>query len=306
MALLVVHNLHTLRCAIVLGTHSVCQRDLDTMQKFGDYRKPRDRVVPIYHAMLSEGGRAMHRFLGFLSTMILLLAIQMLTAFWQSASAETITVSQTGTTDTQSIDEAILIASAGDTIRVAAGSYYEGGLYILTERVTLLGAGPDSTICRYAWPMSVYIAADSVTIEGFTFDYDTDGRSASAQSSVMGISSQRGDLIRPFIRGNRFIGGYAAINLYGNVQPIIQYNEFLTQLGLILLDNPNAIDARHNWWNTDERTSIAEKILDGQDEDGLGIVEFDPWLSKPGGLIRTAVERLNWGKLKRIYLPKEE
>ena len=45
--------------------------DLDTMKEFGDYRKPRDRVVPIYHAMLSKGGRAMHRFLGFLSMVIL-------------------------------------------------------------------------------------------------------------------------------------------------------------------------------------------------------------------------------------------
>ena len=64
MASFVVHNLHALR----LAAHAVCQ--LDTMKKFGDYRKPRDRGVPIYHAMLSEGGRAMHRFLGFLSTII--------------------------------------------------------------------------------------------------------------------------------------------------------------------------------------------------------------------------------------------
>ena len=75
MASFVAHNLHTLRCAIVLGTHSVCQRDLDTMQKFGDYRKPWDRVVPIYHAMLSEGGRVMHRFSGFLGMVILLLGM---------------------------------------------------------------------------------------------------------------------------------------------------------------------------------------------------------------------------------------
>ena len=45
------------------------------MKKIGDYRKPRDRVVPIDHAMLSEGGSAMHSLLGFLGVVILLLAI---------------------------------------------------------------------------------------------------------------------------------------------------------------------------------------------------------------------------------------
>ena len=246
----------------------------------------------------------MHSILGFLGMMILLLATEMLTALWQSASAETITVAQTGTADTQSIDEATLIASTGDTICVAAGTYYVD-LY-LTERITLLGAGPDSTICRYTYPLGVSITADSVTIEGFTFDYNPDGRSAGAQTEVMGISNQGGALIRPLIRRNRFTGGYAALRLYGDVQPTLQYNEFLTQFGLILLDNPNAIDARYNWWNADERTSIAEKIWDGQDEDGLGLVLFDPWLLAPEGPIHTVVRLLSWGRLKRIHLPKEE
>ncbi len=232
-------------------------------------------------------------------------------------AAETITVSQTGTADNgcimvsqrgtvdvQCIDVATRLASAGDTIRITAGTYYVAGFSMLTERVTLLGAGPDSTIIRNSFPHGIFIAADSVTIEGFTFDYNSDGRSAAAQASVMSIPSQRGDLIRPLIRGNRFTGGYAAIDLYGDAQPIIQYNEFLTQLGLILLDNPNAIDARYNWWDTDEHTSIAEKIWDGQDEDGLGLVLFDPWLLAPEGPIHTAVERLSWGRLKRIYSSK--
>ena len=71
MASFVAHNLH----APCWAPNRSAQRDLDTMQRFGDYRKPRDRGVPTYHAMLSEGGRVMHRFLGFLSTMILLLAM---------------------------------------------------------------------------------------------------------------------------------------------------------------------------------------------------------------------------------------
>ena len=243
---------------------------------------------------------------------------------FSSLAAETITVSQTGTADDQCImvsqritvdfqciEAAILLASAGDTIRVAAGTYYVSGFSILTERITLLGAGSDSTIISYSWPHSIFIAADSVTIEGFTFDYDPDGSSAAAQSSAMSIWSQGGDLIRPLVRGNRFIVGYAAIVLHSDTQPIIQYNQFLTRysdpfeyMGLILVENSNNIDARYNWWGTDDRTLIQGRIRDGQDEDGLGIVDFDPWLSKPGGSIRTAVERLSWGNLKRIHLSK--
>ena len=75
MASFVTHNLRALPMDVGLGTKSVCQRDLDAMEKIGDTRKPWDRVVPIYHAMLSEGGRTMHSFLGFLGTVILLLAM---------------------------------------------------------------------------------------------------------------------------------------------------------------------------------------------------------------------------------------
>ena len=71
MASFVAHNLRVLG----LGTKSVCQRDLDSMKRIRDYRKPWDRVVPIYHAMLSEGGRVMRSILGFLGTVILLLVM---------------------------------------------------------------------------------------------------------------------------------------------------------------------------------------------------------------------------------------
>ncbi len=91
-----------------------------------------------------------------------------------------------------------------------------------------------------------------------------------------------------------------------DAQPTIQYNDFLTKAGIRLRDNPNAIDARFNWWNTDERASIREKIWDGADEDGLGIVAFEPWLSGPEGPLHTAVRPSSWGALKRIQLLKEE
>ena len=210
--------------------------------------------------------------------------------------ARTITVAQTGTADTPFMWEALAEANVGDTIRVAAGTYYDDGLRI-DKSLTLIGAGPDNTIFRYGWPHSISITAEQVTIEGFTFDYNTDGRSAAAQSSGMSVADHS-----PLIRGNRFIGGFAALDLFGDAQPIIQYNEFLTQVGIRLLNNPNPIDARFNWWDTDDRTVIQEKIWDGADEDGLGLVAFEPWLQAPGGPLSTAVRPSSWGALKRMQL----
>ena len=242
----------------------------------------------------------MHGFLGFLSTMILLLATEMLTALLQSAAAETITVSQAGNADTQFIGDAIAIASAGDTIRVATGTYYDIGLHI-DKSLTLIGAGPDSTVLVYGWETSIGIHANHVTIEGFTFHYNTDGRAAAAYAAGMIVVDRS-----PLIRGNRFTGAFVALELVGNARPIIQYNEFLTPMGIHLLNNSHDINARYNWWNTDERTSIVEKVWDGRYEDGLGLVLFDPWLLASEGPIHTAVRLLSWGSLKRIHLPKEE
>ena len=220
--------------------------------------------------------------------------------------ARTITVAQTGTADHKFIEGGIAGASAGDTIRVAAGTYHEPGLHI-DKSVTLLGAGPDSTIFRYGWGLSIAIVAEDVTIEGFTFHYQRDGRAAAARAAAMVVIDHS-----PIIRGNRFIGGFigafAALEVLYDAQPTIQYNEFLTEVGIRLRDNPNAIDARFNWWDTEERTAIQEKIWDGADEDGWGpgLVLFEPWLSAPGGPIGTAIRLSSWGTLKRMQLFKEE
>ncbi len=217
--------------------------------------------------------------------------------------ARTITVAQTGTADTQFIEEAIALASTGDTIRVAAGTYSGGG-FSIDKSLTLIGAGPDSTIFQYGWETSIGISAAQVTIEGFTFIFHTDGRAAAARSSVMFVDRS------PILRGNRFTSDsnyneVAALVLFGDARPIIQYNEFLTTMGIHLINNPHPIDARFNWWDTDDRTTIQEKIWDGADEDGLGLVTFEPWLQSPGGPVRTAVRPLSWGNLKRMHSSQE-
>ena len=211
-------------------------------------------------------------------------------------SARTINVAQTETADAQDILIAIAIASNGDTIRVAAGTYDYFGFGI-DKSVALIGAGPDSTIIRYGWELTAGVSAQDVTIEGFTFHFDSDGRSGGAQVSGMLVTD-----CSPLFRGNRFTGAYYAFELWRDAQPTIQYNEILTRRGVILRENPHDIDARFNWWNTDARATIQEMIWDGQDEDGLGVVMFDPWLSAPGDFPRTSVRPLSWGALKRIQV----
>ena len=221
-----------------------------------------------------------------------------------SVSARTITVAQTGTADTEYMDEAMYWASSGDTIRVAAGTYF--GELLINKSLTLLGAGPDSTTLKYGWETTISIAAEDVTIEGFTFHYSTDGRAAAAESPAMRIHSPN-----VLLRGNRFIGrwssypsgsyaAYAALELTEDARPIIQYNEFLTEVGIILWDNPHTIDARFNWWATPDEALIRERIWDGEDEAGLGIVEYAPWLPTPGVSPPTAVGVLSWGRLKQL------
>ena len=200
--------------------------------------------------------------------------------------ARTITVAQTGTADTQFIEEAIALASAGDTIRVAAGTYSGSGFEI-DKSLTLIGAGPDSTIYRYGWETSIGISAGQVTIEGFTFDYYTDSRAAAAHGAVMYVDHS------PILRGNRFTSDsryneIAAVELLGDAQPIIQYNELLTKVGIRLLNNPNPIDARFNAWGSEIRSEIVDKIVR---ENSAGIVRIDGWLRRENVYQRFQAEK---------------
>ena len=212
---------------------------------------------------------------------------------FSGVSARTITVAQTGTADTPFIADAIDLASAGDTIRVAAGTYSGIGLHI-NKSLTLLGAGPDSTILRYGWETRISIAAEDVTVEGFTFHYRTDGRAAAAESPAMRIHSPN-----VLLRGNRFIGrwsaypdasssAYAALELTEDARPVIQYNEFLTEVGIILWDNPHSIDARFNAWGSQIRSAIENKIVK---KNSTGRVRLDGWLRRENVFKRFQAEK---------------
>ncbi len=71
-------------------------------------------------------------------------------------------------TAADSIQKGINAASSGDTVRVGAGTYYEG--VVLKPNITLLGAGMDSCIINGdvpSEPQYIVYGADSSVVEGF-------------------------------------------------------------------------------------------------------------------------------------------
>jgi hypothetical protein len=93
----------------------------------------------------------------------------------------------------------------------------------------------------------------------------------------------------PMITNNNFYslscGGSALVHhIYcsDSSSPIIHYNNFYSCSFAIWLENdPLDIDAENNYWDTTEESEIRRKIWDGNDENGLGIVDYVPWLENP-------------------------
>jgi hypothetical protein len=109
--------------------------------------------------------------------------------------ADTHYVSKTGSdvypytsweTAADSIQKGINAASSGDTVRVGAGTYYEG--VVLKPNITLLGAGMDSCIINGnipSEPLYIVYGADSSVVEGF----HVIGRGRTAEDGGVGIYS---------------------------------------------------------------------------------------------------------------------
>jgi nitrous oxidase accessory protein NosD len=109
--------------------------------------------------------------------------------------ADTHYVSQTGSdtypystwaTAADSIQKGIDASSSGDTVRVGAGTYYEG--VILKSNIVLLGAGMDSCVINGnipSEPQFIVYGADSSVVEGF----HVIGRGSTAEDGGIGIYS---------------------------------------------------------------------------------------------------------------------
>ena len=179
--------------------------------------------------------------------MRIIIYLLVLTAFWQSASAETILVSEDLASDP--LIDAIEAAAAGDTIRVAAGEYTAG--ISIEKPLTLIGAGADRT--RVYAPFGVFsIKAIGVTIEGFHLSGNLHGRSLTTSVSCHSCSAT--------LRHNIIDGDHFAVSVLGNSKLRVNYNELRGNVGIKSLDNPNTIDARFNWWGTESQKEIQTKI----------------------------------------------
>jgi len=109
--------------------------------------------------------------------------------------------------DYQKIQWAIDNASAGDTILVASGTYYEN--VVITKPVTLKGAGSDITIIDGGGTRAgVKIPADNVSISGFTIRNSGDGIHLYLCNGVI-VSDNK-------ITSNKYDGIYAQ-NVSGNI-----------------------------------------------------------------------------------------
>lgn len=193
-----------------------------------------------------------------------------------SLYGQIITVDDDGGADYTNVIEAVQAASDGDTILVAEGNYY--GWIAITKSIVLLGAGPGkSTISSVDG--NIFISAKGVKVSGFTLRVDvmtTYGTNISCSNSS------------PEITNNTFIStsdGYVTYDIWlgGRSAPEIHYNNFTGKgrKAITLVNDSLNINAENNWWGTTDESMIQLMIDDGNDQPGLGIVDYEPYLTEP-------------------------
>lgn len=105
----------------------------------------------------------------------------------QSVWAQEIVTIENSDNAYEKIQEALILAEPGTTIRLAAGVYQlEDGLSLDVDNVKIIGAGPDKTILSYKTQKTgsegLLITSDNVWLEGFAVE-DTPGDGIKAKGS---------------------------------------------------------------------------------------------------------------------------
>ena len=212
--------------------------------------------------------------------------VLVLIVLWEPAAAETILVSE-------DLIDAIEAATAGDTIRVAAGEYTAG--ISIEKPLTLIGAGADRTSISDPVGGVLGVMTEGVTIEGFHLSGCHDRRVGCSAVACIDCSAT--------LRHNIISGGQSAVWILGDSRVTINYNELRfgygvgDGYGIESYDNSNAVDARFNWWGTTDTDEIEERIASNR-----GKVEYHPWLEEPGDIFNelpTLISTVSWGWIKR-------
>lgn len=190
------------------------------------------------------------------------------------AHGRTIHVDAKGEGDYKTIEEAVEAASDGDTLRVAEGTYH--AMVELNKQLTLLGAGAGKTIVESGGQVFRAIAEGCI-IEGFTLRGNFFDR-------VMGVT-----LIveaKEFtLTHNVFDGGHESICVWidPGASATIHYNQFLVGAIRIAVNQGDAshpVDARWNYWGTENEEEIQRRIGDGKKKSGCAVVNYSSWLSR--------------------------
>ena len=191
--------------------------------------------------------------------------------------AKTITVDDDGGADYVDLEMAADAATAGDTILVADGEY--AGHIHITKPLTVLGSGPERcTIFGNDGVMSIR-AEDGSIIDGFIkvagFSFEVEYMHVRALTLYIYNCS-------PVISNNIFNdceGNCHTIEIAGASSPKINYNDFVNpQQPVIEVRGDLDVDARNNWWGTTDPDEIQSLNIDGNDEDGRGFIDFEPFL----------------------------
>ena len=192
-------------------------------------------------------------------------------------TGKTITVNYYGGADYVDLAIAANEASAGDTILVADGEY--GGHISITKPLTVLGSGPDKcSIIGCDNVMGIH-SEDGKQIDGFI---KIDGFKFKVQYMMVRAVSIYIYNCSPEITNNDFfgVGGICrAIEIAGYSSPAIHYNNFEENPGpAIEVRGSMDVDGENNWWGTTNPVDIQNIIMDGNDTEGMGIVDFEPYL----------------------------
>jgi len=210
------------------------------------------------------------------------------------AYSRTLEVAQDGSGDFTEVWQAVQAAEDRDTVFVHPGSYSSTGISI-THSITLKGSGADKTFL--VTPLiAISIDAEGVIVEGFHIQANAEGR---LSGLAIGVGNHS-----VIIRQNIIAGAHTAISCSAGVRPTIHHNDLRAIIAIRLDATPHSVDARFNWWNTKNRQEIEAQIWDGSDQNGLGFVEFEPWLDTPTE-VWTLVRSMNWGNIKTILVNLE-
>lgn len=110
------------------------------------------------------------------------------------------------------------------------------------------------------------------------------------------------------LSNNIFINNSLSISGY----PKIFNNNFFSKEGIILLENFNPystgkkIDVKNNYWGTVDAKEIMAKIIDWQDDNSRGIVEYKPFKDKPIEIFSPKEDKKLYEMAEKLLVPANE